>query len=48
MSKNSIRLSKKYRVNPAIPKCFYCGEDKNLLFLVGRLPGDVEAPRGMV
>lgn len=44
----SIQLSEKFGVNPAIPRCFYCGEDKNLLLLVGALPGDVEAPRGAV
>lgn len=44
----SIKLSEKYGVNPAIPKCFYCGEDKNEIILVGKLPGDVEAPRGKV
>jgi len=44
----SIKLSERYGVNPAIPKCYYCNEDKNLLILVGRLPGDAEAPQGRV
>jgi len=44
----SIRLSQKHGVNPTIPKCFLCGKDKNELFLMGRLPGDAEAPKGMV
>jgi len=47
MSRN-IRLSKKYGVNPAIPKCFYCYEDKSEIILAGKLPGDIEAPRGVV
>lgn len=44
----NIRLSEKHGVNPTIPKCFYCGEDKNEIILPGRLPNDQEAPRGMV
>jgi len=32
---NSIRLHKKYGVNPTIPKCYVCGEDKNELALLG-------------
>lgn len=44
----SIRLSPKFGVNPAIPKCFYCNEDKNEVILVGRLPNDAEAPRNTV
>lgn len=44
----SIRLSPKHGVNPAIPVCFFCGENKNELILVGRLPGDEEAPRRAV
>lgn len=44
----SIRLSKKHGVNPTIPKCFFCGEDKNEVLLLGHLKGDVEAPRGAV
>ncbi len=47
MSK-SIRLSDKHGVNPAIPKCFICGESKNEILLFGKLKGDAEAPHGMV
>lgn len=44
----SIKLSKKHGLNPAIPKCFYCGEDKNELILAGKMKGDQKAPQGMV
>ena len=44
----SIRLSPKHGVNPVIPKCFYCNEDKNEVILAGRLKGDAEAPRNAV
>ena len=47
MSKN-IRLSPKHGVNPAIPRCFYCGKDKNEILLVGLMRDDQEAPRNMV
>jgi hypothetical protein len=49
-----IKLSPKYGVNPAIPKCFYCLEDKNEVILAGRMKAkgggdaDMEAPRGAV
>lgn len=39
----SIQLSEKHGVNPAIPKCFFCGEDKNEIILAGRLPNDADA-----
>ena len=45
---SSIRLSPKHGVNPAIPKCFWCLEDKNMLYLPGQMKGDMEAPRNMV
>ncbi len=44
----NIRLSEKHGVNPAIPKCFFCGEDKNEILLLGKLKDDAEAPRGAV
>jgi hypothetical protein len=47
-AKDSISLSPTYGVNPAIPKCFFCLEDKNEIILPGWLPGDIEAPRGAV
>lgn len=30
-----IRLHPKHGVNPTIPTCFYCGEDKNEIALLG-------------
>lgn len=42
-----VTLSPKHGLNPAIPKCFYCGKDKNELWLLGKLPNDAEAPKGM-
>lgn len=45
---DSIRLSEKHGVNPAIPLCFYCNAPKNEVILAGRLKGDVEAPRAAV
>lgn len=56
----SIEVSPKHGVNPTIPVCFYCGEDKNQIALLGRvrerdkrtgraIPGsDVEVPHRMV
>ena len=44
MNKDSIRISKKYGVNPSMMTCFYCGEVTSIA-LMGKLPGDVEAPR---
>ena len=38
-----ITLSRKHGVNSSINKCFWCGEDKDLV-LFGRLPNDAEAP----
>lgn len=41
---NAIKLSQKYGVNPALTKCFWCGEDMGIA-LLGKLNGDVEAPK---
>ena len=46
MSK-SIRISPKYGVNPTIPVCFFCGEAKNEIALMGKVGGkgeDIEMP----
>lgn len=45
MSK-SIKLSPKHGVNPCMPVCFFCGETKNEIALLGRIGGkeDLEAP----
>lgn len=40
----SILLSEKYGVNPSMNTCFYCGETTGIA-LMGKLPGDKEAPR---
>lgn len=40
----TICLSKKHGVNPSLMQCFYCLEDFGVA-IVGRLPGDAEAPR---
>lgn len=50
---NSIKLSPKHGVNPTIPVCFFCGEEKNEIALLGRIGDgrkheDFEAPRHMV
>lgn len=44
MARN-IPLSPKHGVNPMIPKCFFCGKEKNMIAFMGKLPGDAEAPR---
>lgn len=44
MSK-SIRISPKHGVNPMIPRCFFCGGEKNEIALLGKLAGDAEAPK---
>jgi len=43
MSKD-IKLSPKHGLNPCIPICFWCGEEKNEIALLGMLKGDQEAP----
>ena len=43
----NIRLSEQHGVNPSVGKCFFCNEDKEVV-LLGRLPGDQEAPRSAV
>lgn len=48
MAKGSIRLSEKHGVNPTLGRCFYCGGETNEIGLLGRLPGDAEAPRRAV
>lgn len=49
MSK-SIKVSPKHGLNPTIPVCFFCGNEKNEIALLGRLGGkeDLEAPRKMI
>lgn len=43
--KNSIKLSPKHGVNPTIPVCLYCGKDKGMLALAGKIDKkDTEMP----
>lgn len=42
---NGIKLSPKHGVNPTIPCCFWCGQPKNEVALLGRIDReDSEAP----
>lgn len=48
---NSSKISPKHGVNPTIPICFFCGEEKQEIALLGKIGGkseDLEAPRHMV
>lgn len=52
MAKN-IKLSPKHGVNPTIPICVWCGEEKNEIALMGQIGDrrkgeDLEAPRHCV
>ena len=52
MSK-SIKLSPQHGLNPCIPVCFFCGEEKNEIALLGHIGDgrkgeDFEAPRKAV
>lgn len=43
----TLRLSPKHGVNPTIPVCFFCGEDKQEIMLLGKIGAkneDLEAP----
>ena len=45
---NSIKLSRKHGLNPTIPICFWCGQEKNEIAILGKVDTpdekDVEAP----
>ena len=41
----SIRISEKHGVNPMLVQCSLCAGDTGEIALLGRLPGDAEAPR---
>lgn len=46
---SSIRLSPKHGVNPCMTLCFFCGEPKNEIALLGRINRtDDEAPKEAV
>ena len=46
----NIKLSPKHGVNPTIPICAWCGQQKNEVALMGRIGGrdDLEAPRNCI
>lgn len=49
--RTSIRISPKYGVNPTIPICFFCREEKSEIALLGKIGGrnkDIEAPQHMI
>lgn len=53
MGSKDIRLSPKYGANPTIPVCFWCGEDRGEIALMGHIGDgrkgeDFEAPNRMV
>lgn len=59
MSKDNIELSPKYGLNPTIPICFFCGEPKPEIAIMGRMRkhdengrplkgSDIEAPKHMI
>lgn len=46
---SSIKLSPKHGLNPVIPKCFFCGESKNEIALLGKIDReDSEAPANLI
>ena len=45
---SGIKVSPKHGLNPTIPVCFWCGKQKNEIALMGRMKGDIEAPKNMV
>lgn len=45
---NNINISPKHGLNPTMPVCFWCKREKKDVVLLGKLPGDAEAPRHCV
>ena len=47
---SSLRLSPKHGVNPTLSVCFWCGEERGDIALLGRIGGraDLEAPKHAV
>jgi hypothetical protein len=43
-----IRMSEQHGVNATVGICFWCEQEDGTLLLMGRLPGDVEAPKRVV
>lgn len=50
MSKNDIKLSPKYGLNPSMQICFFCRETKGILLngKIGRGKEDIEASREII
>lgn len=44
----AIPISPKYGLNSFIPCCFWCGREKSMIVIPGKLPGDKPAPRGSI
>jgi hypothetical protein len=44
----SIKVSEKHGLNPSIPICFWCGENKEEIVLLGKMKGDIEAPMKII
>lgn len=46
---NEIRISPKYGLNPTMPVCFWCGEEKGEIAILGYIEdedgNEIEAPR---
>lgn len=46
---DSIKLSPKHGLNATIPRCFWCGRDKNMIALMGKIDRqDSQAPMGVI
>lgn len=46
---DSIKLSPKHGLNPCIPVCFWCGQEKNEVAMLGKIDKeDSEAPRKLI
>lgn len=48
MAKDDIKLSEKHGVNPCIPVCAFCGNEKKEIALLGKLPNDEQAPKNAI
>lgn len=48
MARGDIRISPKHGVNPSVALCGICGQPKNEIVLMGRLPNDAAAPHQAV
>lgn len=45
----NIKISPKHGLNPLIPKCFFCGKEKNEIAILGKIDRkDSEAPRSAI